>query len=95
MSAKNNALGVKGCGEAGATGSPPAAINALLNALRPIGIRHVDMPATPDKLWRSDQASETRIGITGERTMTSGIDAAEFAARREKVRQVTVKRAGL
>ncbi len=50
--AKNNALGVKGCGEAGATGSAPAAINALLDALRPIGVRHVDMPATPDKLWR-------------------------------------------
>ncbi|MEM7123658.1 MAG: xanthine dehydrogenase family protein molybdopterin-binding subunit [Pseudomonadota bacterium] len=50
--AKNNKLGVKGCGEAGATGSAPAAMNALLNALRPIGVRHVDMPATPDKLWR-------------------------------------------
>ena len=49
---KNNALGVKGSGEAGAVGSPPAAINALIDAMKPLGICHVDMPATPLKLWR-------------------------------------------
>jgi CO/xanthine dehydrogenase Mo-binding subunit len=39
-------------GEAGAIGAPAAAINALLDAMQPLGIRHVDMPATPLKLWR-------------------------------------------
>ena len=46
---KNNLLGVKGAGEAGAIGSPPAVINAICNALN---IAHVDMPAKPEKLWK-------------------------------------------
>ena len=44
---------MKGAGEAGAIGAPPAVINALVDALSPLGIRHVDMPATPQRLWRS------------------------------------------
>jgi carbon-monoxide dehydrogenase large subunit len=47
-----NLLGIKGCGEAGAAGAPPAVINAVVNALKPFGVRHVDMPATPEKVWR-------------------------------------------
>ncbi|UFN51083.1 xanthine dehydrogenase family protein molybdopterin-binding subunit [Roseomonas sp. OT10] len=47
----HNPLGVKGCGEAGAIGSPPAIINAVVDALRDTGIRHVEMPATPAKIW--------------------------------------------
>jgi len=47
----HNPLGVKGCGEVGAIGSPPAVINAVVDALKPYGIRHVEMPATPDKIW--------------------------------------------
>ena len=47
-----NPLGVKGAGEAGAIGAPPAVINAVVDALSPLGIAHVDMPATPEKLWR-------------------------------------------
>ena len=46
-------LGVKGCGEAGAAGAPPAVINALLDALAPFGVKNLDMPATPEKLWRA------------------------------------------
>lgn len=49
---KTNPLGVKGAGEAGAVGSAPATINALVDALADLGIKHVDMPATPQKLWR-------------------------------------------
>jgi carbon-monoxide dehydrogenase large subunit len=49
---KNNALGVKGCGEAGSVGSPAAVINAIVDALFELGVRHVDMPATPEKVWR-------------------------------------------
>src|SRR3984893_15570514 len=49
----HNPLGVKGCGEAGAIGAPAAIINALVDALKPLGIRHLDMPATPERLWPS------------------------------------------
>ncbi len=49
--AKTNALGVKGCGEAGCAGSLPAVMNALMDALRPVGITHLDMPATPARIW--------------------------------------------
>ncbi len=48
-----NLLGIKGCGEAGAAGSPPAVINALVDALGPLGVRHIDMPATPERVWRA------------------------------------------
>jgi carbon-monoxide dehydrogenase large subunit len=47
----HNPLGVKGCGEVGAIGSPPAVINAVVDALRDYGVRHIDMPASPQKIW--------------------------------------------
>ncbi len=47
-----NPLGIKGAGEAGAIGAPPAIINAIVDALSPYGVRHVDMPVTPSKLWQ-------------------------------------------
>ncbi len=50
-----NPLGMKGCGEAGAIGSPPAVINAITNA---IGNNDLDMPATPEKVWRAIQAAK-------------------------------------
>ncbi len=49
--AKTNPLGVKGIGEAGCVASPPAVINALLDALEPLGVDHIDMPATPGRVW--------------------------------------------
>jgi aerobic carbon-monoxide dehydrogenase large subunit len=48
-----NPLGVKGAGEAGAVGSPPAVINAIIDALAQDGVSHVDMPATPESVWRA------------------------------------------
>jgi carbon-monoxide dehydrogenase large subunit len=48
-----NPLGVKGAGEAGAVGSPPAAMNALVDALRGDGITKLDMPATPEVIWKA------------------------------------------
>ncbi|MEG3586183.1 MAG: xanthine dehydrogenase family protein molybdopterin-binding subunit [Actinomycetota bacterium] len=48
----NNTLGAKGIGESGSVGAPPAVINAVVNALRHLGVTHVDMPATPQKIWR-------------------------------------------
>jgi aerobic carbon-monoxide dehydrogenase large subunit len=58
--ATTNPLGVKGAGEAGATGAPPAVIGAILDALKPLGIEHLDMPATPDRVWAAIQAHETK-----------------------------------
>jgi len=53
----SNPLGVKGAGEAGAVGSPPAMINALVDALRDMGVKSIDMPATPEKVWRALHAA--------------------------------------
>jgi carbon-monoxide dehydrogenase large subunit len=54
---RTNPLGVKGAGEAGAIGSPPALINAIVDALSDLGIDHIDMPATPEVVWRAIQAA--------------------------------------
>ena len=50
---KTNPLGVKGAGEAGCVGAMPAVANALVDALSVLGIKHVEMPATPEVLWRA------------------------------------------
>jgi carbon-monoxide dehydrogenase large subunit len=49
----HNPLGVKGCGEAGAIAAPAAVINAVVDALAEYGITHIDMPATPERVWRA------------------------------------------
>jgi carbon-monoxide dehydrogenase large subunit len=49
----SNPLGVKGAGEAGAVGSPPAVVNAIVDALSVDGVTHIDMPATPEVIWRA------------------------------------------
>lgn len=54
-----NPLGVKGCGEAGAIAAFPALINAVLDALRPLGVDHFDGPATPSRIWRAIGAAQT------------------------------------
>ena len=53
--AKTNVLGVKGCGEAGCAGSLTCVMNAIADALSQFGIRHLDMPATPYRVWRAIQ----------------------------------------
>ncbi|HYN12960.1 MAG TPA: xanthine dehydrogenase family protein molybdopterin-binding subunit [Burkholderiales bacterium] len=55
--AKTNPLGVKGIGEAGCVGAPPAVMNAILDALRPLGVKHLDMPATSHRVWNAIQAA--------------------------------------
>jgi carbon-monoxide dehydrogenase large subunit len=52
-----NPLGVKGCGEAGATGAPPAVVNAMLDALESLGVEDIDMPTTPESVWNAIQAA--------------------------------------
>jgi carbon-monoxide dehydrogenase large subunit len=49
----SNPLGVKGAGEAGAVGSPPAVINAIVDALKADGVATIDMPATPERIWQA------------------------------------------
>jgi carbon-monoxide dehydrogenase large subunit len=50
---RTNPLGIKGIGEAGSVGAPPTVLNAILDALRPLGVEHVDMPATPARVWEA------------------------------------------
>jgi aerobic carbon-monoxide dehydrogenase large subunit len=50
---RTNPLGVKGAGEAGCVAASPVVINALINALQPLGIRHLDMPATAERIWQA------------------------------------------
>ena len=50
---RTNVLGVKGGGEAGTVGALPCFINAVVDALTPLGIEHIDMPATPERIWRA------------------------------------------
>jgi aerobic carbon-monoxide dehydrogenase large subunit len=54
----HNPLGTKGCGEAGAIGSPPAVINAVLDALRDLSVKDLDMPASPSRVWEAIQAAK-------------------------------------
>ena len=55
--ATTNPLGVKAVGEAGTIGAPVTVINAVIDALRPLGVDHIDMPATPMRVWDAIQAA--------------------------------------
>jgi len=54
---KTNPIGVKGCGEAGVAGGVTAIMNAVVDGLAPFGIKHIEMPATPEAVWRAIEAS--------------------------------------
>ena len=54
-----NPLGVKGVGEAGTIGCSPAVVNSVVDALSPLGVKHIDMPMTPEKIWTSIQKGAT------------------------------------
>ena len=56
----HNSLGTKGCGEVGAIGSPPAVINAIVDALSDLGVTDISMPATPQKVWQAIQDAQGR-----------------------------------
>jgi carbon-monoxide dehydrogenase large subunit len=60
-----NPLGIKGIGEAGTIGSTPAIVNAVVDALAPFGVTHIDMPLTPQKLWLLCQG--TKVAVSGGR----------------------------
>jgi carbon-monoxide dehydrogenase large subunit len=59
--AKSNPLGTKGCGEAGCAGSLATIVNAVLDALSDYGIAHIDMPLTPERVWRAIQDAKTKV----------------------------------
>ncbi|WP_236841754.1 xanthine dehydrogenase family protein molybdopterin-binding subunit [Bosea sp. PAMC 26642] len=59
MPTQNNRVGAKGCGEAGCAGSLPSVMNAVVDALAPYGITHLDMPATPQEVWRVIQSGKS------------------------------------
>ncbi len=65
MPCTTNDMGMKGAGEAGCIGAPPAVINAVVDALAPFDVKHVDMPATPEKIWRIMNAN-TRNQVAAE-----------------------------
>jgi carbon-monoxide dehydrogenase large subunit len=52
-----NPLGVKGSGQAGCIAAPQTIVNAILDALAPLGVEHIDMPATPERVWRAIRAA--------------------------------------
>jgi carbon-monoxide dehydrogenase large subunit len=63
-----NPLGAKGVGEAGCIGAPPAIVNAVLDALAPLGVKSIDMPLKPEKVWALVQAA--RAGTLEQREPT-------------------------
>ena len=66
-----NPLGIKGAGEAGTIGSAPALINAIVDALSDLGVTHVDMPATPQHVWRAINAARS------SQALANGFSAAQ------------------
>jgi carbon-monoxide dehydrogenase large subunit len=59
--ATTNPLGVKGCGEAGCAGALTSVMNAVVDALAEYGIRHIDMPATPYRIWQAIRQARSRL----------------------------------
>jgi carbon-monoxide dehydrogenase large subunit len=67
-----NPLGVKGVGEAGTIASPPAVVNAVMDALSPFGIAHLDMPLTAPKVWQAIQSARENGSAAGATTTSTG-----------------------
>src|SRR4029079_4667369 len=59
---KTNPLGIKGIGESGTIGAPPAIINAVIDALRPLVVNQIDMPATPLRVWQAIERAKAGGG---------------------------------
>ena len=76
---KTNPLGVKGAGEAGNVGALAAIMKAVVDALSPFGVTHIDMPATPEKVWRAiaqrSEAETLGMPAGGRVQITSGCSA--------------------
>jgi aerobic carbon-monoxide dehydrogenase large subunit len=70
-----NSMGVKGVGEAGTIASSPTIVNAVIDALRPLGVDYIDMPVTPMRVWQAIQAAQG--GGEGPRATEQGADTGE------------------
>jgi carbon-monoxide dehydrogenase large subunit len=71
-SPSSNRLGVKGVGEAGTIASTPAVVNSIVDALRPLGVRDITMPCTPERVWRAIQHSAANNTAANNATSNSG-----------------------
>jgi carbon-monoxide dehydrogenase large subunit len=74
----SNPLGVKGVGEAGTIGAPPAVINSVVDALSPLGIRHIDMPASPMRVWKAIQNAQGQQSGDRQEDASLGASAADI-----------------
>jgi carbon-monoxide dehydrogenase large subunit len=74
----SNPLGVKGVGEAGTIGAPPAVINSVVDALSPLGIRHIDMPASPMRVWKAIQNAQGLQSGDRQEDASLGASAADI-----------------
>ena len=83
--AKTNPLGIKGIGEAGTIAAPPTVVNAVLDALRELGVDHLDMPLTPARIWQA--AKQAANGTSKSRLAVSSLSnqASNRATRRQPV----------
>jgi carbon-monoxide dehydrogenase large subunit len=70
-----NSLGVKGVGEAGTIASSPTIVNAVIDALRPLGVGYIDMPVTPLRVWQALQEAQGQGA--GPRATEQGVDPGE------------------
>jgi carbon-monoxide dehydrogenase large subunit len=69
----SNPLGVKGVGEAGTIGGTPAVINSIIDALKPFGVEHIDMPASPMRVWKAIQNAQGQQA--GEREADASLES--------------------
>ncbi|HKH12780.1 MAG TPA: molybdopterin cofactor-binding domain-containing protein [Rubrobacter sp.] len=74
----SNPLGVKGVGEAGTIGAPPAVINSVIDALSPLGITHIDMPASPMRVWKAIQNAQGLQSGDRQEDASLGASAADI-----------------
>jgi len=75
-----NRLGVKGSGQAGAIAAPATIMNAVMNALAPLGVRHLDMPATPARIWEAIRAARARRFPSSLEAATISLSPASFCS---------------
>jgi carbon-monoxide dehydrogenase large subunit len=71
--APDNPLGVKGAGESGTIGAPAAVVNAVIDALAPLGVRHLDMPLTPMRVWAAIQSARAAAPATLRSKQQEGV----------------------
>jgi carbon-monoxide dehydrogenase large subunit len=80
-----NPMGVKGVGEAGTIGCTPAVVNAVCDALTPLGIRHIDMPLKPERVWRAVHDAHIKSshdGVKATAVLTAASKSAKKPGRR-------------